>query len=157
MIFLFVVSAGLFLEIFDWRSSSKRIGLILHVSYYMFCEVFGGLSIWILYTAFWESNDESDIFRTSGEIIGIIISVFNSIQCTYFNTKIIIYYMFNGVSKLTIIPCTIPDMRLQIQFIVFELYIHFYVQFSLHLSNKLLVFLIFCVCLICRTISFISA
>lgn len=112
MIFLFVVSAGLFLEIFDWRSSSKRIGLILHVSYYMFCEVFGGLSIWILYTAFWESNDESDIFRTSGEIIGIIISVFNSIQCTYFNTKIIIYYMFNGVSKLTIIPCTIPDMRL---------------------------------------------
>lgn len=111
MIFLFVVSAGLFLSIFDWRSSSKRIGLILHVSYYMFCEVFGGLSIWILYTAFWESNDESDIFRTSGEIIGIIISVFNSIQCTYFNTKII-YYMLNRVSKLTIIPCTIPDMRL---------------------------------------------
>lgn len=133
--FFFVVSAGFFLSVFDWRSRSKRIALIMHVSYYMFCEIFGGLSIWILYTAFWESHDESDIFRTLGEIIGIIISVFNSIQCTYFNTKII-YHMFNRVSKLTI------SSRTCTQICVFRSnllrVIHFYVQLSLQLSRQLL-------------------
>lgn len=92
-----------YVESFDWRPMRRNIAFIFHVSNFLFWEFMHGITIYALYKVFRESNSEwgGDVFRASCETTAIIISLHNSILCSW-KKKIIIYCIFKGVSKLKI-------------------------------------------------------
>lgn len=101
------LSAGvsIFLMNFDWRNKSRKVALTVHVSYLFLREIIHSGFIWAFYQRFWESNDEWNTFRAACDIISIIISLFNSIQCTWMHIMFI-YCTFNKVSKDPVDSCT---------------------------------------------------
>lgn len=82
----------------NWRSMNRKNALTFHISHYMFWEICHCVTIYALYRGFQESFDEENIVRASSDIMAILISLFNSIQCSWINIKFI-YCIFNQVSN----------------------------------------------------------